>query len=70
MSPAPGRVSRADIESKLRELRGEAEEAEESVKKPLAVVGGVAVVVVLGIVFLLGKRRGRRQTTTVEIRRV
>lgn len=66
----PGRVTRAQIEAKLRQLRGEAERAEESAKGRLAVVGGVAVLAVLGITFLLGKRRGKRESTTVEIRRV
>ncbi len=35
--------------------------------KPIPIVG---TVVVVGLAFMLGKRRGKRQTTTVEIRRV
>ncbi len=65
-----GRVTRADIETKLRQLRGEAEKVEESAKGPMAIVGGVVAVTMLGIAFLLGKRKGKKVSTTVEIRRV
>ena len=65
-----GRVTRGDIEAKVRELQGEVEQAGESAKGPAMLIVGVAAVVLLGVVFLLGKRRGKRQTTTIEIRRV
>ena len=70
-SPAPpGRITRADIEAKLRAMRGEVEQTAEAAKGPLlAVAGGVAAAVVV-VAFLLGKRRGRRKSTVVEIRRV
>ncbi len=64
------RVTRGDIEAKVRQLQGEVEQAGESAKGPAMVVAAVAAVVLLGVVFLLGKRRGKRQTTTIEIRRV
>ena len=65
-----GRVTRADIEAKARQLQGEVEQAGEAAKGPATLLAGVAVVVLIGVVFLLGKRRGKRQTTTIEIRRV
>jgi hypothetical protein len=34
------------------------------------IVGAVAAVAIVGTVFFLGKRRGRKQTTVVEVRRV
>jgi len=65
-----GRITRADIESKLREMRGEVEQTAEKAKVPLmAIAGGVAAVIVVAA-FMLGKRRGRRKSTVVEIRRV
>jgi len=71
MSPGgPDRVTRADIEAKFGELQGDVESAGEAAKGMGMVVAGVVAVVVIGLVFMLGKRRGRRQTTTVEIRRV
>jgi hypothetical protein len=65
-----GKITRGDIESKLHEMRGDVEESAEAAKTPImAIAGGVAVAVVL-LAFLLGKRRGRRKSTVVEIRRV
>ena len=73
MSPVPttnGRITRGDIEAKLRDMRGEVEETAEAAKAPImAIAGGVAAAVVI-LAFLLGKRRGRRKSTVVEIRRV
>jgi hypothetical protein len=63
-------VTRADIEHKLAEIRGIADDstevAEDAAKTGL-IVAGVAVVV---IAFVLGKRRGRKKSTIVEIRRI
>ncbi len=65
-----GRITRADIEAKLREMRGEVVETAEAARTPiLAIAGGVAVAIVI-VAFMLGKRRGRRKSTVVEIRRV
>lgn len=64
------RISRADLESKFREvqdgLQGKLEEKKASVVTALA-VGGVVLALVF---FLLGRRSGRKKTTLVEIRRV
>jgi cobalamin biosynthesis Mg chelatase CobN len=65
-----GEVTRADIEAKLRAIRGEVEQKEESVKSIGMIVGAVAVVAVVGAVYLFGRRRGRKEKTVVEIRRV
>jgi len=68
--PPDGRITRADIEGRLRDMRGDVEETTEAAKTPImAIAGGVVVAVVL-IAFMLGKRRGRRRSTVVEIRRV
>ncbi len=64
------RITRGDIEAKLREMRGEVEQTAEAARTPIiAIAGGVAAAVVV-LAFLLGKRRGRRKSTVVEIRRV
>jgi hypothetical protein len=70
MTVPQGKVTRDDIEAKLRQLRGEADKVEESAKGPLALVGGAVGVVMLGVAFILGKRKGKKVSTTVEIRRV
>jgi LPXTG-motif cell wall-anchored protein len=63
-------VTREDIESKLREIRGVTDtttEVAQEAAKPALVVLGIAVVVGA---FLFGRRRGRRRSTIVEVRRV
>ncbi len=74
MSPAAqtpaGPISKADIERKLKEIGGEVDDQVESTKHLAITIGAVAAAVVLAGVFLLGRRRGRRLTTIVEIRRV
>jgi hypothetical protein len=73
MSTSPtddGRITRADIESKLHEMRGEVEQTAEAAKTPLLAIAGAVAVAIVIIAFQLGKRRGRRKSTVVEIRRV
>lgn len=65
-----GRVEIVDIRSKLQEIRGEVDEKAEAAK-PVALyagIGGAIVLVVLA--FVLGRRRGQRKSTWVEIRRL
>jgi hypothetical protein len=65
-----GRVEIGDIRSKLEEIRGDTVETAERAK-PVAVIAAVAgAVVLVGVAFLLGSRRGRRKSTWVEIRRL
>ena len=67
---SPAAVTRDDIEAKLRQLRGEVDNARTSARNTALIAGAAAAVVVVGVVFLLGKRRGRKKSTVVEIRRV
>ncbi len=69
-APGDDAVSRDDIEAKFREIKGEVTETAASAKGTLLTVGAaVAVVVVFGV-FLFGRRRGRKNTTIVEVRRL
>lgn len=68
-TPTPSRVSRDDIEAKLREIQGEVDETAEQAKGMALTVGAVVAVGLLVVVFALGSRRGRRKTTVVEVRR-
>ena len=65
-----GEITRSDIESKLRQIRGEVEDVGESARNIGLVVGAVAAVVVVSAVYFLGRRRGRKEKTLVEIRRI
>jgi hypothetical protein len=65
-----GEITRSDIESKLRQIRGEVEEVSESARSLGLIVGAVAAVAVDGAVYFFGRRRGRKEKTVVEIRRI
>lgn len=65
-----GPVTRTTIEAKLREIRGEVDSTAQSARPYAVVAGVVAAVAVVGLAYLMGKRRGKRKTTLVEIRRV
>lgn len=65
-----GPVTRKTIEDKLRELKGEVDESVESAKPFMMIAGVVAAVAVVGLAYMLGKRRGKKKTTLVEVRRV
>lgn len=63
-------ISKADIQAKLEELKGEVDTEVGDAKSMAVTVGVVVVVVVVLAAFALGRRRGRRLATIVEIRRV
>ncbi|MBW3614239.1 MAG: LPXTG cell wall anchor domain-containing protein [Actinobacteria bacterium] len=67
---SPPRVSRADIEAKLREIRGEVDTTATAAKPTGMAIAVVAGVALLGAVYLLGRRKGKKRSTVVEIRRV
>ncbi len=63
-------VTRGTIEAKLREISGEVTTTAESAL-PYAIAAGAAVtVVVVSLAYLLGRRKGKKKTTLVEVRRV
>lgn len=65
-----GRIEISDIRGKLQEIRGEVDESSEAAK-PYAMAAAVAgVVVLVAAAFVLGRRRGKRKSTWVEIRRL
>lgn len=63
-------ISRSDIEAKLREIKGEVDSTTDAAKPIGLAVGAVVAVAVVSLVFLYGKRRGKKKTTVVEVRRV
>lgn len=62
-------ISRDDIEAKARELVGAVDETKDSVKNT-ALLGGVAAAGVVIAAFVIGRRRGSRNKTVVEVYRV
>ena len=65
-----GRITRADIEAKFRQIQGDVETGVESGRDigKFAAIGGA----VLGVfvIYFLGRRHGRKRRTIVEIKRV
>ncbi|MDQ1423895.1 MAG: hypothetical protein QOD72_1393 [Acidimicrobiaceae bacterium] len=64
------RVTRDDIEAKLREIQSDVTERIESKRSTLLTGITVAAVIIVVLAYLLGRRTGKRKTTIVEIRRV
>jgi hypothetical protein len=70
VTPAGRPITKADIEAKLAEIGGEVD-GQVAGARHLAITSGVVgVAFVLAVTFVLGRRRGKRLTTVVEIRRV
>jgi hypothetical protein len=63
-------ISRHDLEAKLREISGDVGDTVEAVKPQI--FGGAAAGLLLAVIgaYLLGRRRGRKRSAIVEIRRV
>lgn len=64
------RITRDDLEAQFAGLQSGIRGKVESKKNTIITALGVGAVVLLLVVFLLGKRSGKRKTTLVEIRRV
>jgi hypothetical protein len=63
-------ISRQDIEAKLGELKGEVNTEVANARSIAIAVGVTVATVVVLAAFALGRRRGRKLATIVEIRRV
>ncbi|MGD0882473.1 MAG: hypothetical protein ABSB09_12980 [Acidimicrobiales bacterium] len=70
MSQTEERITRDQIEAKLREMTGGVSEEVEGVRSQAMAVGLAVVVVSVAVVYLIGRRRGRRRSTIVEVRRI
>lgn len=68
--PAEGEVKPSDIRAKLAEIDSSFQQTTKAAAPIGLAVGAGAVVVVILVVFALGKRRGAKRSTVVEIRRI
>jgi len=64
------KITRDDIEAKLQELRGEVDQRAEAARTPAIAIAVGVVVVTIAAAYLLGRRRGRKRQTVLEIRRI
>ncbi len=68
--PGAEKITRQDLEDRLRGLQDDLTKQVDDAKQPL-IAGGVAVGLILLVVFyFLGRRSGRRKNALVQIRRV
>jgi len=64
------RITRDDLEAKLREMSGGVEDSVEAAR-PKLIAGAVGgLVLALLVAYLLGRRGGRRRSAVVEIRKI
>lgn len=70
MSTSDDKITRDQIEAKLRELTGGVTEEVEDVRSQAMAVGMAVAIGVIAVVYILGRRRGRRRSTIVEVRRI
>ena len=64
------RVTRENLEAELRDTFGDAAGRTGEARTPLLAAAVVVATVLLGVAYLVGRRIGRRTSTTVEIRRI
>ena len=62
-------VERADIEAKAQQIEQALVETKESAQQK-AVVVAVAVIAIIAVAFLLGRRRGKKGAAVVEVFKV
>lgn len=62
-------ITRDDIEAKALELVGVVDDTKESAKN-MAILGAIAVAVVVAAAFVIGRKRGSRNKTLVEVYKV
>lgn len=64
-----GPITRDHIEAKFRDIQREVEGVETEARSTAALAVAVVAVGVVVVAFALGRRRGRKRRTIVEIRR-
>jgi len=70
MSPSDEKITRDQLEAKFREVTGGVTDEVEEVRSQALAIGLGIVVVSVAVVFLIGRRMGRRKSTIVEVRRI
>ncbi len=63
-------ITRGDLEAAFQKVVGEGEKAAGSAAPTALVVAGAVALGVVAIAYLAGKRRGRRKSSVIEIRRL
>lgn len=64
------RITRDDLEAAYSRVVGEGEATAQSAAAPALAIAGAVVIGVIALAYLAGRRRGRRRSAILEIRRV
>ena len=64
------KITRDDLEAKFRQITGEVNEKAQTMTKVGMAAGAAALIALLVMVFLVGRSKGQKKTTVVEIVRV
>ncbi len=64
------RITRDDLEAAFSEVIGEGEATAEAALPQVLVVAGAIALGVITLAYLAGRRRGRRRSAVLEVRRV
>ncbi len=68
--PRAERITRQDIESRFRALQGEVDEVADQAVSTALMAGLVVGATIVVLAFLVGRRRGRRKSAIIEVRRL
>ena len=63
-------ITPADIEAKFRDIQGQIDVVADDSKKTLAIGGVAGAVLLLLLVYVLGRKAGKKKSTVLEIRRL
>jgi hypothetical protein len=68
--PPPGPVTRDDLEQRFRQLQDGVRGQVDDRRTTFLTAAGIGGLLIVLVIFMLGRRSGKKKTTYVEIRRV
>ncbi len=63
-------ITPADIEQKFRSIQGEIESVSTDSKKLIQMAAAGGAVLIVAVIYFMGRRSGKRNSTVLEIRRL
>lgn len=64
------KITRADIEAQMRNVQGQVDSVKEDSKKKMTLIGGGLGVLLVLVIYLVGRNAGKKKSTVLEIRRL
>ena len=63
-------ITPADIEAKFRDIQGQVDTVTEDGKKKAMIGGSVLAILLMVMIYAMGRKAGRKDSTVLEIRRL